>query len=105
MEEVMDWHNGKLKMALAQINAACAEDISGETLIACVKGDIDAPKWRAHVVSFLEESPVELIHDLVLSGVFTFQELSDAIVAWGCGDGETTRWIDEMATLGMETAA
>lgn len=101
----MDRQNGKLKIALAQINAACAEDISGETLIACVKGDCNASRWRAHLLSFLEELPVELIHDLVLAGIFTFQELSEAIVAWGCGDGETTRWIDEMATLSMETAA
>jgi hypothetical protein len=104
MEETMDRQNDKLKIALAQINAACAEDISGETLIACVKGDCDDAKWRAHLVSFLEELPVALIHDLVLSGAFTFQELSDAIVAWGGRDGETTRWIDEMATLSMETA-
>jgi hypothetical protein len=46
---------------------------------------------------------VVLIHDLVRSGVFSFQELSDAIVTWGGGDGETTRWINEMATLSMET--
>lgn len=101
----MEGDSGKLKIALAQINAACAQDISGETLVACIKGDIDELKWQAHLVSFLEELPVELIHDLVLSGVFTFQQLSDAIVAWGCGDDETTQWIDEMATLGMETAA
>lgn len=101
----MDKQNGKLKIALAQINAACAEDISGETLIACIKGNSDDSKWRAHVVSFLEELPVALIHHLVLSGVFTFQELSDAIVAWDGRDGETTRWIDEMAALSMETTA
>lgn len=101
----MDTKTHKISLALAQINAACAEEISGETLIACIKGENDDPRWRAHLFSFLEELPVELIHDTVLSGACTFQELSRAIVAWGCKDGKTIRWIEEMAALSVETAA
>ena len=101
----MRHQNNNVSLALGQINASCPEDISGETLIACVKGEINDVRWQAHLLSFLEELPVELIHDIVLSGVFTFQELSEAIVAWGCDEGPTTRWIKEMAGLGVETAA
>jgi hypothetical protein len=36
---------------------------------------------------------------------FNFEELSNAIDAWGCLDGPTTGWIKEMADLKMETAA
>ncbi|MCK5192694.1 MAG: hypothetical protein KAQ71_02720 [Desulfobulbaceae bacterium] len=57
------------------------------------------------VNSFLEKLHVSLIHDIVLSGVITFEELSDAIDIWECLYGPTTSWIKEMATLKMETVA
>ena len=53
----------------------------------------------------LEELHVSLIHDIVLSGIFRFEELSDAIDAWGCLDGPTTGWIKEMADLKVEATA
>ncbi len=101
----MRHQNRSLSLALGQINASCPKEISGETLIACVKGEINDARWQALMVSFLEELPVELIHDIVRSGVFTFQELLDAIAAWGCDEGPTTQWIREMAGLGVETAS
>ncbi len=101
----MQYANDKLAIALRRINAPCPVEISRESLIACIKEKDDNTEWRAHMVSFLEELPVELIHDMVLSGVFTFQELSEAIIKWECTDGTTTRWIKEMAALGLETAA
>ena len=51
------------------------------------------------MVSFLEELPVELIKDMVLSGDFTFQELTDAINKWECIDVPGALWIKEMAEL------
>lgn len=97
--------NDKLKIAVRQINASCLEEISADTLIRCVAGEINDTRWQAHMFSFLEELPVELIHDIVLSGFFTFRELSEAVKRWGCSDGPTTRWIEEMAALSMETVA
>ena len=104
-EQVVTKSNDKLAIGLRQINASCPKDISRETLIACVKGKECPKQWRAHMVSFLEELPVELIHDMVLSGVFTFQELNDAFNKWECTDGPTTLWIKEMADLVLETAS
>jgi hypothetical protein len=73
------------------------------TLIRCIKGKEINRKWAPHINSFLEELHISLIHDIVLSGIFTFEELSDAIDAWGCLDGPTTDWIKEMADLKVES--
>ena len=94
-----------LKIALGQINAPCPEKIEVATLIKCIKGEECDEKWAPHINSFLEELHVTLIHDIVLSGIFTFEELSDAITAWECLDGPTTSWIKEMADLKVEAAA
>jgi hypothetical protein len=94
-----------LKIALGQINASCPEKIEAATLISCIKGAECDRKWRPHIYSFLEELHVSLIHDIVLSGIFKFEELADAIDAWGCLDGPTTGWIKEMANLKVEAAA
>ena len=78
-EQAITKSTDKLAIGLRQIDAACPKDISRETLIACVKGDECPRQWRAHMVSFLEELPAELLHDTVISGVFTFQVSTDAI--------------------------
>ncbi len=95
----------KFAIALRQINASCAAEISADAMLSCINGENDDSRWRAHVVSFLEELPVELIHDMALSGIFSFEALSDALNRWECTDGPTTRWIREMAALSVETAA
>lgn len=94
-----------LKIALGQINASCPEKIDAATLIGCIKGQECDRNWAPHMNSFLEELHVSLIHDIVLSGTFSFEELSDAIDAWECLDGPTTEWIREMAEFTVETAA
>ena len=94
-----------LKIARRQINAPCPEKIEATTLIKCIKSEERDKKWTPQINSFLEELHVSLIHDIVLSGIFTFEELSDAIDSWGCLDGPTTSWIKEMAALKVETAA
>ncbi len=93
-----------LKIAIGQINAPCPEKIDAGTLIARVKGSQRVERWAPHVYSFLEELHVSLIHDIVLSGIFSFNELSNALDVWECLDGTTTSWIREMAALEMETA-
>lgn len=94
-----------LKIALAQINASCPKKIDSITLIDCIRGKNQDKTWAAHVLTFLEELPVEIIHDIVLSGTLTFEELDKAIEIWECVDGETIFWIREMAALSLEAAA
>ncbi len=70
-----------LKIAIGQINAPCPEKIDAETLLACLKGAERDKRWAPHVYSFLEELHVSLLHDVVLSGILSFNELSGALDA------------------------
>jgi len=94
-----------LELAISQINASCSKKINSDTLISCVKGENKDNKWAIHVWTFLEELPVEIIHDIVLSRKLTFEELDKAVNTWRCMDGDTVFWIREMAALSLETAA
>ncbi len=94
-----------LETAIRQINAPCPEKITAEMLIACIRGEKYDKKWKPHLWAFLEELDVALIHDIVLSGELTFEEISRAVDIWECLDVPTTRWIREMAELRMEAAA
>lgn len=97
-----------LKTALVHVNASLPMAIDDITFVACIKGTCRIQKWRAHILSFFLETPVWLIHDIILSEVFTFKELMDAQARWKTeeyADEKTTRWIQEMAYLSMERAA
>jgi len=97
-----------LKTALVHVNASLPMPIDDITFVACIKGTCRDQKWRAHILSFFLETPVWLIHDIILSGVFTFKELMDAQTRWKTeeyADEKTTRWIQEMAYLSIERAA
>ncbi len=94
-----------IEIAVRQINAPCPEKINASILTECIRTGTCEEKWKPHLWAFLEELPVPLIHDIVLSGLLTFEELAHAIEIWECTDGPTTDWIREMAALSMETAA
>jgi hypothetical protein len=90
---------GFLKLALGTVNAPRPRAIRAEKLVDCIRGqDLDRT-WRPHVEAFLAETSIELIHDLVLAGVFTFEELDRARRIWRVQDGRNIDWIREMADL------
>ncbi len=92
-----------LEIALRQINASCPEKIDSAGLVGCIRKGRCEKKWQPHIYAFLEELPVELIHDIVLSDILNFEELGRAVEIWECTDGPTTGWIRKMAALSMET--
>ena len=98
-------HKNFIEIAIRQINAACPEKINADLLIRCLRTGKCEEKWKPHIWAFLEELPIPLIHDIVLSGALTFEELAEAIEIWECSDVPTTEWIREMAALRMETTA
>lgn len=49
--------------------------------------------------SFLEEVHPNLIHEIVLSGGPSFEHLNEIARATEMADGETRRWLEEMAFL------
>jgi hypothetical protein len=96
-----------LEKALVHINASPPMEMDDKTFVACIRGTCRDPKWRAHILSFFLETPVGLIHEIVLSGAFTFEELMDAQTRWKAeeyADEKTRGWIQEMAYLSMGRA-
>ncbi len=96
-----------LKAAIVHINTSLPVEIDEDTCVACIQGTCADQKWRPHILSFFLETPAGLIHEIVLSGAFTFKALMDAQRRWKAeeyADEETTRWIQEMAYLSMERA-
>ncbi|MCD6294434.1 MAG: hypothetical protein J7M20_05800 [Deltaproteobacteria bacterium] len=94
--------------AIVHINASLLREIDKNTFISCITGACADEKWKGHVLSFFLETPTWLIHDMVLSGAFTFKELMDAQTRWKTeeyADENTTRWIREMGYLSMGKAA
>ena len=97
-----------VKTAIFHLNASLLREIDESTFIDCITGECTNKKWKGHVLSFFLETPVWLIHDIVISGAFTFEELMDAQSRWKTkdyADDHTTRWIQEMAYLSMGKAA
>lgn len=88
-----------LGLALGTINAPRPRPIDGATLLACLGAAAPDRAWRPHVEAFFTELSPDLIHDLVLTGLFTFEDLDRARRSWRIRDGRTIGWIAEMADL------
>jgi hypothetical protein len=84
---------------LATINAPRPYSIRAEELVRCLVTDRPDPKWRPHVEAFFDEVSEEAIHDIVLAGVVSFEELMRAARNWRATDGRNVEWINEMADL------
>ncbi len=94
--------------AIVHINVSLSRKIDESTFIDCITGECTDEKWNGHVLGFFLETPVWLIHDIVISGAFTFEELMNAQSkrkTKDYADDHTTRWIQEMAYLSMGKAA
>ncbi len=97
-----------LEAAIVHINASLPVKMDERICIACIRGTCADQKWRPHILAFFLETPAGLIHEVVLSGAFTFKELMDALSRWKAeeyADEDTVRWIQEMACLSMGRAA
>lgn len=92
----------KLQRAIAHINVSAAKKIDRDTMIACIKGSLSIPQWSYHVKTFFLETSIPLMHDIVLSGILSFEELHNAHLRWdpeGYANNDTTEWIKEMYYL------
>lgn len=91
----------RLELALSTINAPLPQPIAPDMLVRCINSGVVAPQWRVHVASFFNDVSIEVIHDLVLAGVFEFTSLERAARLWGATDGRSFPWIREMAELSL----
>jgi len=88
-----------LRAVLATVNAPRPYPISSKELVHCLLTDRPDPRWRPHVEAFFDEVAEEAIHDIVLAGVISFEDLMRAARTWRMTDGRKVGWINEMADL------
>src|SRR3546814_5826687 len=82
-----------IRSVLATINAPRPYPISAGELVHCLVTDRPDPKWRPHVEAFFDEVSEEAIHDVVLTGAISFEDLHRAARNWRVTDGRNVDWI------------
>ncbi len=90
---------GPLRALLATVNAPRPLPMTSRDLVHCLLTDQPDPKWRTHVEAFFDEVSEEAIHDIVLAGVVSFEDLMRAARTWRVTHGRNVGWINEMADL------
>jgi hypothetical protein len=96
---------GPIRSVLATINAPRPYPISSRELVHCLVTDHPDPRWRPHIEAFFDEVSEEAIHDIVLAGVVSFEDLMRAARNWRVTDGRNVDWINEMADLRLARPA
>ena len=94
-----------LDLVLGTINAPRPRAIDAPTLLACLLTPAPRAEWQAHVAAVFGEVSPDALHELVLAGVFTFEDLNRAARDWRIRDGRNLAWISEMAELGLARPA
>jgi len=95
----------QIRFVLATINAPRPYRIDAKSFVHCLTTDQPEAKWRPHMEAFFDEVSVEAIHDLVLAGVVSFEDLYRAARNWRVTDGRNVGWIKEMADLRLAKLA
>jgi hypothetical protein len=62
-------------------------------------------RWRPHIEALFDEVSAEAIHDLVLAGLVSFEDLYRAARNWRVSDAGNVTWIKEMADLRLAEPA
>jgi len=95
----------KVAFVLATINAPRPHQLDLKTFVHCLTTARPERRWRPHIEAFFDEVSAEAIHDLVLGGIFTFEDLYRAARTWRATHGRNVPWIKEMADLRLAQAA
>jgi hypothetical protein len=95
----------QIEFILATINAPRPHPIDAKELVRCLTTSRTDARWRPHIEAFFDEISPEAIHDLVLAGVVTFEDLYRAARTWRVMNGSNVPWIKEMADLRLARAA
>lgn len=89
----------QMKLVLGTINAPRPHPIDAQTLVHCLITSRPDDHFRPHIEAFFDELVPEIIHDLVLAKIVTFEDLYRAARNWRMCDAENFAWIKEMADL------
>src|SRR5262249_55716743 len=95
----------EISFVLKTINAPRPHQIDAKTFVHCLTTDHPDREWRPHIEAFFDEVSIEAIHDLVLAGVVTFEDLYRAARNWRVTNGKNVDWIKEMADLRLAKPA
>jgi hypothetical protein len=95
----------EIGFVLGTINAPRPHPIDAMTLMRCLTASRADARWRPHVAAFFDELSPEAVHDLVLAGLVSFEDLYRAARTWRMTDGGNVAWIKEMADLRLARAA
>ena len=96
---------GKVAFVLATINAPRPHPIDANAFVHCLTTARPDRRRRPHIEAFFDEISPEAIHDLVLAGIFSFEDLYRAARTWRMTHGRNVAWITEMADLRLARAA
>ena len=95
----------QMALVLGTINAPRPHPIDAKTLVQCLTTSRPDERWRPHIEAFFDEVSPEAIHDVVLAGIVTFEDLYRAARTWRVADGGNVPWIKEMADLRLARVA
>ncbi len=95
----------RVNFVLGAIDAPRPDPIDLKTFVHCLTTSRPDAHWRPHIEAFFDEVSAEAIHDLVLAGIFSFEDLYRAARTWRVTNGRNVPWIKEMADLRLEEAA
>jgi hypothetical protein len=100
----VDDAKAQIDFILGTINAPRPHPIDAKRLVRCLTTSPPDAHWRPHIEAFFDEITLEAMHDLVLAGVVTFEDLYRAARTWRATDGRNVPWIKEMADLRLARA-
>ena len=89
----------QLKSVLTTINVPRPTRIDVNSFIHCLFTREPEAQWRPHMEALFDEVSPEAIHDLVLAGIVSFEDLYRAARTWGVTHGGNVGWVHEMADL------
>jgi hypothetical protein len=84
-----------LRAALVTLSVPLPEPVRPDALDEALRRP--RPGRRVLVEAFLTKIPVEILHDVVLAGCWSFAEPAAAAAFYGIDDPERRRWFEEMA--------
>jgi hypothetical protein len=87
----------EIEFVLGTINAPRPRCLDPKGLVHCLLTPIPDHEWFPHVEALFDEVSVEAIHDLVLAGLVSFEDLYRAARTWRVMNGRNLPWIKEMA--------
>jgi hypothetical protein len=91
-------------LSARKLSAGRRLPISGDELVAALRGGATRAGHRAHLYGFFEELPIAQVHDVVLDEGLDYARLLSLTNELGA-EGETLDWLAEMAGDGVAEAA